>query len=146
MPHKYRSSSPLPGLAFGEPDGQAPAGIQYAAASRFLFAVSEMLNRPLTRAMAIAGVDAETAHVTQRPGCNRFATSVSTLTMGSQATAALRPPDRNSEGAVPLRASVSGFFTTGTRTSTEVSEMLSSRNAIAEISDQELEQSASGIV
>lgn len=46
--------------------------------------------------------------------------------MGSQATVALRrSPVWNSEGAVePLRALVSGFLATGTRTSTEVSERL----------------------
>ena len=50
--------------------------------------------------------------------------------MGSQATGGLRrSPDLNSEGAAgPLRASVSGFLTTGTRTRTEVSERLSGRS------------------
>src|ERR1700731_2726932 len=58
------------------------------------------------------------AQVTQRPGCSRFATSVSTLTTGSQATARLSP-ERSHDGAgAPPRAA----WATGMRTSTVVAD------------------------
>src|SRR5438105_2812941 len=66
----------------------------------------------------------EKSYVTQRPGCSNFATSVSTLTVGSQATAILRSGLRSAglvAGGGRLRAS----FATGTRTTIEVSTRLS---------------------
>src|SRR5258708_37643588 len=58
------------------------------------------------------------AQVTQRPGCSRFATSVSTLTAGSQATARLSP-ERSHDGAeAPPRAA----WAMGIRTSTVVAD------------------------
>src|SRR5947199_1474203 len=67
--------------------------------------------------------------VTQRPGCSSFATSVSTLTVGSQATAILRSALAGLVGAGTLRAS----FAMGTRTSTEVSARLSTRSWIVRV-------------
>jgi hypothetical protein len=43
--------TPPPGLACGEPDDRLQRGIQYAAASRFYFDCSRILDRPLSRAM-----------------------------------------------------------------------------------------------
>src|SRR6202140_3169603 len=64
--------------------------------------------------------------VTQRPGCSRFATSVSTLTTGSQAAARLSP-DRSHDGAeTPPRAACA----TGMRTSTVVADTPFSRSEI----------------
>ena len=60
-----------------------------------------------------------TRQVTQRPGSSSFATSVKTLTGGSQATAFFDLPDFT--GATGRRAS---SLATGTRTSTEVSARL----------------------
>jgi hypothetical protein len=73
----------------------------------------------------------ECSQVTQRPGCNCFATSVSTLTGGSQATVDLRSEDRLiMEGAAgPLRASLAA----GIRITTEVAERLSSRSDIVRV-------------
>ena len=69
-------------------------------------------------------------HVTQRPGSSCLATSVNTLTTGSQATAAVPLPDFTIEGAdEPLRA----ISAAGTRTSTEVSERPWSRSEIVRV-------------
>lgn len=71
------------------------------------------------------------AHVTQRPGSSSLATSVRTLTTGSQATVVFRSPDFIIEGAGRLRASsLTLSFAAGMRTSTEVSGMPLSRNAM----------------
>src|SRR5882672_8728634 len=68
--------------------------------------------------------------VTQRPGCSSLATSVSTLTIGSQATASLRSAGlviRGPDGA--LRACLA----TGMRIRIEVSASASSRRAIVRV-------------
>ena len=70
------------------------------------------------------------AQVTQRPGCSCFATSVSTLTTGSQAT--VRPigclvaPERAACCGLPCGA-------TGTRTRIEVSERPSTETEIVRV-------------
>src|SRR5437763_5415897 len=72
----------------------------------------------------------EKSYVTQRPGWSSFATSVSTLTVGSQATAILRSGLR-STGLVATGAGAAGArfrasLGRGRRTSTEVSDRPSS--------------------
>src|SRR5437763_1584928 len=79
-------------------------------------------------------------YVTHRPGCSSFATSVRTLTGGSQATAILLLAGLVTGGVglgplrVSLRASLEACLdtslATGTRTSTEVSATPSCRSAM----------------
>src|SRR5260221_14447748 len=79
----------------------------------------------LRSARATAFGDDGNSQVTQRPGCSRFATSVSTLTTGSQATVGLRSPDdlvTKGAGVVPRATEV-----IGTRIRTDITATPSSR-------------------
>jgi hypothetical protein len=74
------------------------------------------------------------SQVTQRPGSSRLATSVSTLTGGSQATAVFRTGGFTTAGAgTLLRASLPFPCVTGRRIRTEVAVSASSRSEIVRV-------------
>src|SRR5712664_1362243 len=74
------------------------------------------------------------SQVTQRPGSSRLATSVSTLTGGSQATVVFRACGFATGGAgTLLRASFPTSFVTGRRIRTEVAVSASSRSEIVRV-------------
>ena len=92
-----------------------------------------VMNPCSRRERAQATVERE-LQVMQRPGCSSLATSVSTLTVGSQATAillrsGLRGACLVAAGGGRLRASLA----TGTRTSTDLSVMLSTFSEIVRV-------------
>src|SRR6266545_4573718 len=84
--------------------------------------------------VSVCGKNSERLHVTQRPGCNNFATSVSTLTVGSQATAILRSGLR-SAGLAGAGGRLRASLATETRTRIEVSVRLSTFIEIVRVGD-----------
>ena len=73
---------------------------------------------------ACASKPIERDQVTQRPGCSSLATSVSTLTVGSQATTILRSGFFGACLLTDVGARLRAYLSTETRTSTEVSVRL----------------------